>query len=193
MLRHSFILLLIISSLQASSQPGIVSYQSFVIDNKEVVWVQVYHFEDSLQKITTRLFEHLKRKYWITGIGYDGTDIVADLISYRPDYKRYGGKFMNTSMIIRTGRWTGKVRIGFKDGKYRVVLYGLNYLALQSSTGSGKATMEAHEITGTLTEFVLTSYRTGFKKNRLKNLDMLHLSFKDSFTLTVDQVIGSDW
>lgn len=192
-LRSSCLFLLLFIVQQATAQPGIVKYQSFAIDNKEVVWAQVYHFEEPVATQSARLFEHLKRKVWITDIHYEGADIIADLVQYRPDYKRYGGKFMNTSMIIRTGKWAGKVRISFKEGKYRVILYGLTYEAKQSATGSGKATIEQHDVSGTLNEFVLNDLRNGFRKNRLKNLDILHFSFKDSFTLTVDQVISSDW
>jgi hypothetical protein len=183
-----------ILTLQASGQDsGIINYQSFSIDNKEVVWAQVYHHEETTENLSKRFFEHLKQKVWISNIHYEGSDILADLINYRPDYKRYGGKFRNTSMIIRTGKWAGKVRISFKEGKYRVILYGLTYEAQQSATGSGKATIEQHDVSGTLTGFVLNDYRSAFRKNRLKNLDILHVSFKDSFTLTIDQVISSDW
>jgi hypothetical protein len=184
---------LLLFTKDVSAQPGIVNYQSFAIDNKEVVWVQVYHYDEPMAGQSAKLFEHLKRKAWITGIRYEGTDIIADLVKYRPDYKRYGGKFMNTSTIIRTGRWAGKVRIGFKEGKYRVILYGLTYEARHPASGSGKATIEQHDVYGTLSEFVLNDLRTAFRKNRLKNLDILHFSFKDSFTLMADQVIDSDW
>ena len=67
------------------------------------------------------------------------------------------------------------------------------HTAKQSTTGSGKATIEQHDISGTLTEFVLDDLRTVFRKSRLKNLDILQLSFKDSFTLTTDQLIDTDW
>lgn len=193
MQRSSLLLLFLLLLQDGSAQQGIAQYQSFVIDNKEVLWAQVYHFDEPAESQSARLFEHLKRKVWIANIGYEGTDIVADLVQYRPDYKRYGGKFMNTSMIIRTGKWAGKVLISFKQGKYRVILYGLTYEARQAASGSGKATIEQHDVSGTLSEFVLNDLRTSFRKNRLRNLDILHFSFKDSFTLTVDQVIDSDW
>lgn len=174
-------------------QSGITNYQSFVIDNKEVAWAQVYHNEEKADTLSQKIFRHLKRKVWIKEIHYDGSDIVAELANYRPDYKRYGGKYMNTSTIIRTGKWDGKVRISFKDEKYRVIIYGLHYVAKQSATTSGKASIEQHEVSGMLSEFVLNDYRNAFRKNRLKNLDILHLSFKDSFTLTADQIIDTEW
>jgi hypothetical protein len=175
------------------AQAEITHYQSFLIENREAVWVQVYHNEETSDSLSYKIFNHLKRKSWIKQLQFDGKDIVAELQGYRPDYKRYGAKFRNTSTIIRTGKWNGKVRINFKEGKYRVILEGLNYNAKQSTTGSGKASIEQHDISGTLSEFVLNDYKTSFRKNKLKNLDILQLSFKDSFTLTTDQVIDTDW
>jgi hypothetical protein len=177
----------------ALSQSEITNYQSFIIDNKEATWVQVYHNEETSDSLSLKIFQHLKRKAWIKQIQYDENDIIADIVNYRPDYKRYGGKFRNTSTVIRTGKWHGKARISFKDGKYRVILYGLSYEEKQPATMAGKASMEQHDITGTLTEFVLSDMRTSFRKSRLKNLDILQLSFKDSFTLTTDQIIDTDW
>jgi hypothetical protein len=186
-------LLTFISPVALPAQEMLTSYQSFFIDNVDVVWAQVYHHEKSIDEVRKKLFNHLQRKVWIKNIKLEGENIVAELVNYRPDYKRYGGKFMNTSNIIRTGRWTGRLTISFKDEKYRVVLYGVEYAAMQSASGSGKATIEQHPISGTLTEFALNNYRTAFRKNRLMNLDILHLSFKDSFTLTENQLIDSDW
>jgi hypothetical protein len=186
-----FFFFLLAFTQHAFSQHGITRYQSFAIDNKEVAWLQVYHHDDG--KLAAKLFEHLKRKVWITNITYDGDALVADLVNYRPDYKRYGGKFMNTSSVIRTGKWGGKVRISFKEEKYRVVIYGLTYNAMKSTSGSGKATIQQHPVSGALGELVLNDYRNAFRKARLKDLDILHLSFKDSFTLTINQLIDSDW
>lgn len=190
-MKFSSIFFLFLSSVVFAQTP--VAYRSFHIENKEVVWVQVYHEEPVIEKLPERLFNHLKNKVWIKDIGFEGTDIVCELIDYRPDYKRYGGKFTNTSSIIRTGKFAGKVRINFKEGKYRVILEGITYTALQSSTGSGKATIEQHEISGTLSDFALNNYRTHFKKRNHLNLDILHSSFKDSFTIKVNQVIDEDW
>jgi len=169
------------------------NYLSFSIHNKEVVWEQVYHDDINPEQLSESLFNHLKSKVWIKDLRYDGEDIVGELANYRPDYKRYGGKFRNTATAIRTGKWDGKVRISFKEGKYRVILEGLHYEAQQAATGSGKATIEQHEISGMLTQWALNNYRDSFRKNRLSNLDILHVSFKDSFTLVADQLIDSDW
>lgn len=183
-------LLLSVSTVFAQAP---VAYRSFHIEDKEIIWVQVYHEQPVIQNLPQRLFDHLKNKVWIKDIKFEGTDLVAELTEYRPDYKRYGGKFTNTSSVVRTGRFAGKVRVNFKEGKYRVILEGITYSALQSSTGSGKATIEQHEVSGTLSDFALNNYRTDFKKRNALNLDILHSSFKDSFTIKINQVIDENW
>jgi hypothetical protein len=178
---------------KSTGQEWIDNYQSFVIDHKEVSWIQVFHVDDTVSNLPQQLFEHLSHKSWITALKFEGEDLMGELIEYKPDYKRYGGKYMNTSEVTRTGRWKGKVRISFKSGKYRVMLYGLNYTAKQSATGSGKATIEQHQVNGTIEEWTLNNFRTAFRKNRMKDLDILHFSYKDSFTLKFNQLIDKDW
>jgi hypothetical protein len=192
MMIRLFTIIFSLVCFELAAQNQIRNYQSFMIDNNEAIWIQVYHDENQ-SDLSKKLFDHLHKKAWITKLAFDGEDIIGELINYRPDYKRYGGKFINTSNIIRTGVWKGKLRINFKRGKYRVVLYGLTYDAMLSSMGSGKATIEQHNISGTLTEWVLNDYRTSFRKKAVRNLDILNFSFKDSFTIVADQVIDSDW
>jgi hypothetical protein len=193
MTKTSIVCLLLLVWIPSFAQNEIKIYQAFQIDNKEAIWIEVYHREDDPKDLPQKVFNHLQKKSWLRDLKFEETDLVGELIDYRPDYKRYGGKFMNTSNIIRTGKWKGKLRINFKEGKYRVILYGLQYDALQSSSGSGKATIEQHNVSGSLTEWMLNNLRTSFKKKGLKNLDILHFSFKDSFTIVVDQLIDSDW
>jgi hypothetical protein len=190
-MKVGFIFFLLVAPAVFAQAPPV--YRSFHIEDKEVIWVQVYHEELTVDNLPERLFHHLKNKVWIKDIKFEDKDIVAELTDYRPDYKRYGGKFTNTSSIVRSGKFAGKVRINFKEGKYRVILEGITYSALQSSTGSGKATMEQHEISGTLSDFALNNYRTDFKKRNSVNLDILHSSFKDSFTIKINQVIDENW
>lgn len=180
-------------SLPAYAQREITTYQGFNVVNREVIWVRVFHQEEPAAVLSEKLFTHLSRKAWIENVRYEGKDLVGNLINYRPDYKRYGGKFRNTSILLRTGRWDGKVTINIQDGKYRVILEGLHYEAQQARTGSGKATIEKHPVSGVLSQWALNDYRTSFRRKRFNNLDILHLSFSDSFTLTTNQLIDGDW
>lgn len=169
------------------------TYSAFAIDNKEVVWVQVYHAQQPADLLRDQVSDFLKRKAWIKDLHIDGGEIVADLQSFRVDYKRYGGKYMNTSNLIRTARWSGKVRATFKDGKYRVIVYGLEYDARQPAMQAGKMSNESHMVHGTWTNWVLNAYRSQFKKSRHINMDIMHFNLKDSFTLTETELIDEAW
>lgn len=179
------------TALAAQEKPE--TYSAFVLLDKEVMWVQVYHAQQSRDVLSQHVRDFLVRKPWIRELHYDGTDLVADVVNLRVDYKRYGGKYTNTSNLIRTGRWSGKVRISFKDGKYRVIVYGLEYDARQPAMHAGKMSNQAHPIHGSWTDWVLNRYRTHFRKSRHINMDLMHLQLKDSFTLSEIDVIDNEW
>ena len=169
------------------------TYSAFAINNKEVIWLQVYHASQSADSLKAHVYDLLKHKAWIKDLHFDGEDIVADIQNFWVDYKRYGGKYMNTSNLIRTGRWSGKTRITVKDGKYRVVVFGMEYDARQPAMHAGKMSNQPHKIHGTWTDWVLNNYRTDFKKRRQINMDIMHFNLKDAFTLTEIDFIDEDW
>lgn len=169
------------------------TYSGFTIDDKEVIWTQVYHAQHLADELGVLVFDFLKRKSWIKNVHFDGSEIVADIENFRVDYKRYGGKYMNTSNIIRTGRWSGKTRISFKDGKYRVIVYGLEYDGRQPAMHAGKMSNQPHSIHGTWTDWVLNNYRTHFLRSRHTNMDIMHFNLKDGFTLKDTEFIDEDW
>lgn len=176
-----------------SGQAEKITYSAFSIDNKEVIWVQVYHAPQNSDSLTAQLFEFLKRKAWIKDLHFDGSELVADIRNFKVDYKRYGGRYMNTSNLIRTGRWSGKTRISFKDGKYRVIVYALEYDARQPAMHAGKMSNQPHMIHGSWTDWVLNRYRSQFRKSRHVNMDIMHFNLKDGFTLTETELIDTDW
>lgn len=175
------------------SQEKNATYSSFAIDNKEVIWVQVYHANQPATALSDHVFDFLKRQAWVKNLHFDQDELVADIENFRVDYKRYGGKYLNTSNLIRTGRWSGKTRIAFKDGKYRVVVYGLEYDGRQPAMHAGKMSNQPHRIHGTWTDWVLNKYRTNFKKSRHTNIHIMHVNLKDAFTLKETEFIDEDW
>lgn len=185
-------LLLMAFSAIVQAQPT-NTYSGFTIDNKEVLWVQVFHANQPREELSQQVFEFLKRRSWIRNIAFDGPEITADIQNFRVDYKKYGGKYMNTSNLIRTGRWSGHARITFKDGKYRVIVYGIEYDARQPAMQAGKMSNQAHNIHGSWTDWVLNDYRTHFKKSRHLNMDIMHFNLKEGFTLKDTEFVDVDW
>lgn len=169
------------------------TYSAFAINNKEVIWAQVFHATQPEDSLKDHVVKFLKRKAWIKDLHFDGPELVATIQNFRVDYKRYGGKYMNTSNLIRTGRWLGKTRISFKEGKYRVIVYGLEYDARQPGMHAGKMSNQPHKIHGTWTDWVLNNYRSHFKRKRHLNMDIMHFNLKEAFTLTETDFIDEDW
>ena len=169
------------------------NYSAFAIDNKEVIWVQVYHARQPAGILRQHVQEFLKHKAWIKNLQVDGSEIVVDIDNFRVDYKRYGGRYMNTSNLIRTARWSGKARVSFKEGKYRVIVYGLEYDARQPAMHTGKMSNQSHMVHGSFTDWVLNKYRSHFRKSRHINMDIMHSHLKESFTLTETEFVDDAW
>lgn len=169
------------------------TYSGFTIVGKEVVWSQVYHVDGPADSLSGVVWRMLKDKGWIRNLHREDADLVGDIERMRVDYKRYGGRYLNTSQLIRTGRWTGKVRISFRDDKYRVVVSHLAYDARQPAMHAAKMSTEAHPIHGTWDEWVLNKYRTHFRSSRRPNMDIMNAYLKDGFTLSPNTLIDEDW
>lgn len=192
-IKLSVLFITLLSPAMVHGQEKNTTYSAFAIDNKEVIWLQVYHAQQRADVLGLQVHDFLKRKAWVKNLQYDGSEIVVTLENFRVDYKRYGGKYMNTSNLIRTARWSGKARISFKDGKYRVIVYGLEYDARQPAMHAGKMSNQPHMIHGSWTDWVLNNYRSNFKKSRHINMDIMHAHLKESFTLTETDFIDEDW
>ena len=187
-------LALILSFTVSVCKGQIETYQSFFIDHGEVVWSQIYSGEEkTTQKLTEEVLALLKSKSYISNVQYDSGELFADISNLKVDYKKYHAKYFQTSTIIRTGKWFGKMRVSFKDNRYRVIIYGLHFTATQPARTAGKISMEAHPMSGTINEWVLTPMRNSFKKSRFKNLDLLHWQLRELFTIYDNSVINTDW
>jgi hypothetical protein len=177
----------------AFGQEKNATYSAFAIDNKEVIWVRIYDVPEPTGVLTEEISNFLKRKAWIRNLYVNDGEIVADIKNFRVDYKRYGGKYMNTSNLIRTARWSGKLRISVKDSRYRVVVYGLEYDARQPAMHAGKMSNQSHMIHGTWTDWVLNTYRSKFKRSRHINMDIMHFNLKDGFAITGMDFVDEEW
>ncbi|HEX8041036.1 MAG TPA: hypothetical protein VF490_17910 [Chryseosolibacter sp.] len=192
-MKSALVFVVLLGSASIYGQEKKPAYSAFILDNKEVIWVQVYETAQPSAEQKEQLIDLLKQKAWIDNLSEDGSDLIADVKNFRVDYKRYGGKYMNTSNLIRSARWSGKVQISFKDERYRVVVYGLEYEARVPVMASGKMSNESRMVHGSWTDWVLNNYRTHFRKSRFINMDIMHFNLKDSFTVTDTRVIDDEW
>jgi hypothetical protein len=160
------------------------TYSYFEIENREAVWVYIFPENNKTEEeIRENMIDHLKHKTWVKKLEKDNGDLMVDIENYLVEYKKHGGSYTRTPMVIRSGRWSAKVRISFKDDKYRVMVFGLNYFARQTTVHHGRIKPVDTELSGTWSDFVLTESRTQFRKSKFKALHLMNASLKDNFTL----------
>lgn len=165
-------------------QPARATYSYFEIENREVIWSFIYSKNNkTANELRESMIDLLKQKIWISKIEPEQEDLIVTIENYVVEYKKLGGSYMRTPLVIRSGRWSAKAKISFKEGRYRVMLFGLNYLAQQTTVQHGRIRPVDTELSGTWSDFVLTESRMQFRKSKFKALHLMHESLKDNFML----------
>jgi hypothetical protein len=110
----TFVILVYISlCVQAQT----TSYGSFKTEDQEIVYQKVFQ-QDS---ITTDLLEaYYKTLPFVSNVTSSSDGIQFEVNDITVDFKKFQFKPIDTPPIIQTGRYSGKVFIGAKDGRYRV-------------------------------------------------------------------------
>jgi hypothetical protein len=98
------------------------SYGNFKVSAEEIVYQKIFS-EDS---ITVPLLEtYYKTLPYVANLATQASGIEFDVTDIRVDYKKFEFSQMNTPSIIQTGKYSGHVSIGIKDGKYRITLQSI--------------------------------------------------------------------
>ncbi|HKZ38610.1 MAG TPA: hypothetical protein VJ184_13210 [Chryseolinea sp.] len=102
------------------SQP--TSYGNFKVSEQEIIYQKIV----PLDSITPgKLEAYYKTLPYISGLKVieGGVEfLVNDLVI---DYKKFQFTQVNTPSIIQTGRYSGSVEVGVKDGKYRITFHSI--------------------------------------------------------------------
>ncbi|MEJ7645467.1 MAG: hypothetical protein WKF87_12800 [Chryseolinea sp.] len=105
-------------SILASGQ-GTTSYGNFKLVEQEIVYQKIF-LEDSAT--AAKLGEYYKTLAYLGNVQVSGDEITFDLNDITVDYKKFQFTQVATPNIIQTGKYSGKVVVGVKDGKYRVTV-----------------------------------------------------------------------
>ena len=110
-----YLLALIPCALLAQS----TEYGDFKIVNTEIVYQKVF-IQDSVTN--AKLAEFLKTVPNVSNVQVESDGVHADLIDFIVDIKKFKFTQVATPTIIQTGRYSGKIKVDSKVGKYRVIL-----------------------------------------------------------------------
>lgn len=96
-----------------------ISFGNFKIVEQEIVYQKVFS-QDSIT--AEALGKYYKTLPIVSNIELHADGVQFDINDITIDYKKFQISQVNTPPIMQTGKFSGKVSIGVKDGKYRVTM-----------------------------------------------------------------------
>lgn len=95
----------------------ITSYGNFKVEDQEIVYQKVFQ-QDSIT--VSLLEEYYKNLPFVSNLVSSAEGVQFDVNDITVDFKKFQYKPIDTPPIIQTGKYSGKVSVGAKDGRYRV-------------------------------------------------------------------------
>ncbi|AYB33828.1 hypothetical protein [Chryseolinea soli] len=111
-------LILVACSIVVFAQ-GNTTYGNFKLADQEILYQKVFA-QDSIT--VAKLTEFYKAQPFAANLQATGDEITFDMNDIIVDYKKFQFTQVATPSIIQTGKYSGKVTVGVKDGKYRVTV-----------------------------------------------------------------------
>lgn len=95
------------------------SYGNFKLVDQEIVYQKVFE-QDSITP--AKLEDFYKKLPYISNVTTKADGVEFDVNDMTVDYKKFQFSQVATPAIIQTGKYSGKVTVGVKDGRYRVTV-----------------------------------------------------------------------
>ncbi|HBK88331.1 MAG: hypothetical protein U0289_00760 [Cyclobacteriaceae bacterium] len=114
------VLLCVLASLSASGQ--VASYLKFKLVDQEIIYQQVF-MQDSVKVSEVEAF--YKTKNYCSNITASADAVDFDVTDLTVDYKKFQFTQVATPIIMQTGKFSGHVTVGVKDGRYRITFKGI--------------------------------------------------------------------
>jgi hypothetical protein len=121
MKKFMFLMLLLTSIFSLNAQT-VTTYGNFKIADQEIIYQKVFT-QDSITP--AKLEEFYKALPYVSNVTTTGDGVQFDVADLTVDYKKFQFKPMDTPSIIQTGKYSGKVSITTKDGRYRLTFQRL--------------------------------------------------------------------
>ncbi len=115
-------LLLIFALVPVFARSQTVEFGNFKVANQEIIYQKVFQQDSITPAMLEGYYKTLpsvdKMQVKSDGLEFEINDIIVD-------YKKFGFSQQGTPNIIQTGKYSGKVTVGVKDGKYRVTFQSI--------------------------------------------------------------------
>jgi hypothetical protein len=95
------------------------SYGNFKLVDQEIIYQKVFE-QDSITP--AKLEAYYKTLPYVSNLTAKADGVDFDVTDMTVDYKKFQFSQVATPAIIQTGKYSGKVSVGVKDGRYRVTV-----------------------------------------------------------------------
>lgn len=127
-----------------------VSYGDFKTAEQEIIYQKIIA-NDSIT--VAKLGEYYKKQTYISNLEVKSDGIQFDMNDITVDYKKFQYSQVNTHIVMQTGKYSGKVTVGVKDGKYRITVKSILFtgnLGYKMITEKDNLTRYATKNSGTI-------------------------------------------
>lgn len=147
---HNKILTFLLALLAHVAFSQTVSFGNFKVAEQEIIYQKIF----TLDSITIpKLEAHYKTLPYISGLELKSDGIEFDVTDINVDYKKFQYSQVNTNIVMQTGKYSGKVTVAVKDGKYRVTIKAIQFtgnLGYKMITEKDNLTRYATKNSGTI-------------------------------------------
>lgn len=111
--------LLLLTLISFGSIAQTTSFGNFKIVDQEIIYQKVFN-QDSISAVA--LEKYYKTLPYVSNLEVTPDGVQFEVNDITVDYKKFQISQMNTPPIIQTGKFSGLISIGVKDGKYRITM-----------------------------------------------------------------------
>jgi hypothetical protein len=97
-------------------------YGNFKLEDQDVIYQKIF-LQEGID--ANKLAEYYKTLSEFSNIAIGDGDVTFNVNELVVDYKKFMFTQVGTPSIIQTGRYSGSVTVGVKDGRYRVTVYAI--------------------------------------------------------------------
>jgi hypothetical protein len=121
-MKNTILLFLMLLAGTGSADAQTTSYGNFKVVDQEIIYQKVFT-QDSIT--AAKLEEYYKSLPYVSNLTASGDGVQFEVTDLTVDYKKFQFKPMDTPSIMQTGKYSGKVSITAKEGRYRVTFQSL--------------------------------------------------------------------
>lgn len=156
---------------------GQTSYKDFKIENGELIYQRVFDTVVNIQNA----HKYYTSQPRVKNIQVFDNYITGEFEDEVLDYRKYGRNWASTPILFINYHFSGKIKVEFKEDKYRLTVFGIKSVAINSAGSDSDLSTDA-------TRKNRTEIRPSWATNDL--LGLFNAFFTDSFAI---KGLKSDW